>query len=84
MMKKYDSSFNTIDILDYDIKVKRALVQNDFGFVRGDFFVTYRDARTGALKSSKGNINWKLAWKDAGWKILELNYRIDASGGADG
>ncbi|MGD9650752.1 MAG: LysM peptidoglycan-binding domain-containing protein [Candidatus Dadabacteria bacterium] len=84
VMKKYDSSFNSIDILNYDVKVKRALVQNDFGFVRGDFFVTYKDARTGALKSSKGNINWKLAWKDAGWKIIELNYRIETSGGADG
>lgn len=84
VMRKYDDSFNTIDILNYDVKVKRALVQNEFGFVRGDFFVTYRDARTGALKSSKGNINWKLAWKDAGWKILEMNYKIEASGGADG
>ncbi|HML95677.1 MAG TPA: DnaJ domain-containing protein [Thermodesulfobacteriota bacterium] len=84
VMKKYDSSFSSIDILNYDVKVKRALVQNDFGFVRGDFFVTYKDARTGALKSSKGNINWKLAWKDASWKIIELNYRIETSGGADG
>ncbi len=84
VMRKYDASFNTIDILDYDIKVERALVQNDFGFVRGDFFVTYRDARTGALKSSKGDINWKLAWKDAGWQILEMNYRVDASGGTGG
>ena len=84
VMRKYDDSFNTIDILNYDVKVKRALVQNEFGFVRGDFFVTYRDARTGTLKSSKGNINWKLAWKDAGWKILEMNYKIEASGGADG
>lgn len=84
VMRKYDANFNTIDILDYDIKVKRALVQNDFGFVRGDFFVTYRDARTGALKSSKGDINWKLAWKDAGWQILEMNYRVDASGGTGG
>lgn len=84
VMRKYDDSFNTIDILDYDVKVKRALIQNEFGFVRGDFFVTYRDARTGTLKSSKGNINWKLAWKDAGWKILEMNYKIEASGGADG
>ncbi len=84
VMRKYDDSFNTIDIVNYDVKVKRALVQNEFGFVRGDFFVTYRDARTGTLKSSKGNINWKLAWRDAGWKILEMNYKIEASGGADG
>lgn len=84
VMNKYDSNFSALDIIDYDIKVHRALIQNSYGFVRGDFFITYKDTRTGTLKNSRGNINWKLAWQQDEWKIIELNYKIESTGGVDG
>ncbi|MCI0482202.1 MAG: DnaJ domain-containing protein [Candidatus Dadabacteria bacterium] len=73
----YSANFSKLDIVSYEVKVKRVSVQNTLGQARGDFYITFKDQRTGVTKSSKGNINWRLSWTDGAWKIQELTYKIE-------
>ncbi|MEW6143989.1 MAG: DnaJ domain-containing protein [Thermodesulfobacteriota bacterium] len=77
VLNTYSSNFSKLDIVSYEVKVNRVSLQNTLGLVRGDFYITFKDQRTGVLKSSRGNINWRLFWSDGGWKIQELTYRIE-------
>ena len=84
VLSSYSSNFSKLEIVSYDIKVQRATLQNSLGYVRGDFFITFKDQRTGVLKSSRGNINWKLSWAEGAWKIQELTYRIESTDSVGG
>lgn len=77
VLKTYSTNFSNLDIVKYDIKVNRVSVEDSLGYVRGEFFITFKDQRTGALKSSKGKINWTLLWAEGSWKIRELTYKIE-------
>jgi curved DNA-binding protein CbpA/LysM repeat protein len=77
VLNTYSSNFSKLDIVSYEVKVNRVSLQNTLGLVRGDFYITFKDQRTGVLKSSRGNINWRLSWSDGAWKIQELTYRIE-------
>lgn len=84
VLSSYSSNFSKLEIVSYDVKVKRATLQNSLGYVRGDFFITFKDQRTGVLKNSRGNINWKLAWAGGAWKIQELTYKIESTDSVGG
>ena len=77
VLDSYSANFSKLDIVSYEVKVKRVSVQNTLGQARGDFYITFRDQRTGVTKSSKGNINWRLSWTGGAWKIQELTYKIE-------
>lgn len=77
VLDSYSANFSRLDIVSYEVKVKRVSVQNTLGQARGDFYITFKDQRTGVTKSSKGNINWRLSWTDGAWKIQELTYKIE-------
>jgi LysM repeat protein len=77
VLSTYSSNFSKLDIVSYEVKVNGVSLQNTLGLVRGDFFITFKDQRTGVLKSSRGNINWRLSWSEGVWKIQELTYRIE-------
>jgi curved DNA-binding protein CbpA/murein DD-endopeptidase MepM/ murein hydrolase activator NlpD len=77
VLDSYSANFSKLDIVSYEVKVKRVSVQNTLGQARGDFYITFKDQRTGVTKSSKGNINWRLSWTDGAWKIQELTYKIE-------
>jgi LysM repeat protein len=77
VLDSYSANFSKLDIVSYEVKVKRVSVQNNLGQARGDFYITFKDQRTGVTKSSKGNINWRLSWTDGAWKIQELTYKIE-------
>ncbi|HET7289616.1 MAG TPA: DnaJ domain-containing protein [Thermodesulfobacteriota bacterium] len=77
VLSSYSSNFSNLDIMKYDVKVSRISVENSLGYVRGEFFITFKDQRTGALKSSKGQINWTLSWTGGSWRIRELTYKIE-------
>ncbi len=77
VLDSYSANFSRLDIVSYEVKVKRVSVQNTLGQARGDFFITFKDQRTGVVKSSKGNINWRLSWTGGAWKIQELNYKVE-------
>jgi ketosteroid isomerase-like protein len=77
VLSSYSSNFSNLDIMKYDVKVSRISVEDSLGYVRGEFFITFKDQRTGALKSSKGQINWTLSWTDGSWRIRELTYKIE-------
>ncbi len=76
VLDTYESNFSTLDIIRYDIKVKNTYVDNFVGVIIGDFIVTYRNRANGLTKSSRGNITWLLRWREHGWKIEEINYKI--------
>ncbi len=77
VLDSYNANFSRLDIVSYEVKVKRVSVQNTLGQARGDFYITFKDQRTGVVKSSRGNINWRLTWSDGAWKIQELTYKIE-------
>lgn len=77
VLDSYSANFSRLDIVSYEVKVKRVSVQNTLGQARGDFYITFKDQRTGVVKSSRGNINWRLTWSDGAWKIQELTYKIE-------
>lgn len=77
VLDSYSANFSRLDIVSYEVKVKRVSVQNTLGQARGDFYITFKDQRTGVVKSSKGNINWRLSWTGGAWKIQELNYKVE-------
>ena len=77
VLDSYSANFSRLDIVSYEVKVKRVSVQNTLGQARGDFYITFKDQRTGVTKSSKGNINWRLSWTGGAWKIRELTYKIE-------
>jgi LysM repeat protein/ketosteroid isomerase-like protein len=77
VISSYSSNFSNLDIMKYDVKVSGISVDKSLGYVRGEFFITFKDQRTGTLKSSKGQINWTLSWTEGSWKIRELTYKIE-------
>lgn len=77
VLDSYSANFSKLDIVSYEVNVKRVSVQNTLGQARGDFYITFRDQRTGVTKSSKGNISWRLSWTGGAWKIQELTYKIE-------
>ena len=77
VLDSYSANFSRLDIVSYEVKVKRVSVQNTLGQARGDFYITFKDQRTGVTKSSKGNINWRLSWTGGAWKIQELTYKVE-------
>jgi len=77
VINAYSASFATLEIISYDVKVRNAAVYNNTGTVGGDFYVSFKDQRTGARKSSRGRINWKLFWESGEWKIKELSYKVE-------
>ncbi|HKQ33166.1 MAG TPA: LysM peptidoglycan-binding domain-containing protein, partial [Thermodesulfobacteriota bacterium] len=77
VISSYSSNFSNLDIMKYDVKVSGISVEKSLGYVRGEFFITFKDQRTGALKSSRGQINWTLSWTEGSWKIRELTYKIE-------
>ena len=77
VLNTYISNFSKLDIINYEVKVNRVSLQNTFGLVKGNFYITFKDQRTGVLKNSRGNIDWKLLWSGGGWKIQELTYKIE-------
>jgi len=77
VINAYSANFATLEIISYDVKVRNASVYNNTGTVGGDFYVSFRDQRTGARKSSRGRINWKLFWESGEWKIKELSYKVE-------
>jgi curved DNA-binding protein CbpA len=77
VINSYSSNFATLEIISYDVKVRNAAVYNNTGTVGGDFYVSFRDQRTGVRKSSRGRINWKLFWESGEWKIKELSYKVE-------
>ena len=77
VISSYSSNFSNLDIMKYDVKVNGISVENGRGNVRGEFFITFKDQRTGTLKNSKGTISWMLYWTGGSWKIRELTYKIE-------
>jgi ketosteroid isomerase-like protein len=77
VISSYSSNFSNLDIMKYDVKVSGISVDKSLGYVRGEFFITFKDQRTGTLKSSRGQINWTLSWTEGSWKIRELTYKIE-------
>jgi hypothetical protein len=69
VISTYISNFSRLEIVRYDVKVNNVTLDNSSGYVKGNFFITFKDHRTGVLKNSRGNINWKLSWDEGEWKI---------------
>jgi len=72
----YRKNFSSLEIIKYDFNVKKADMKDQKAFVDGDFEVLFKKNNDGNIKSSKGSLNWSLAWESNGWKIEEITYRI--------
>jgi len=72
----YKSNFSKLEIIRYDIKVKRTKVDKSAGVIIGDFILTFRSEADRSIKSSRGNITWLLRWRGHKWEIEEINYKI--------
>ncbi|MEQ9618867.1 MAG: LysM peptidoglycan-binding domain-containing protein [Deltaproteobacteria bacterium] len=73
----YKSNFASLDIISYDIKVNNVNLREKIGYVRGDFYIKFKDQRTGTMKNSRGTIDWQLSWKGGTWEITNLSYKIE-------
>ncbi len=76
VLETYKSNFSTLDIIRYDLKIKRSSIDNSAGIVMGDFIVTFENPRSKLIKSSRGSITWLLKWRGHKWEIEEINYKI--------
>jgi curved DNA-binding protein CbpA len=45
VLDSYSAYFSRLDIVSYEVKVKRVSVQNTLGQARGDFYITFKDQR---------------------------------------
>lgn len=76
VLDTYKTNFSTLDIIRYDLKVKRSSIDNSAGIVMGDFIVTFENPKSKLIKSSRGSITWLLKWRGHKWEIEEINYKI--------
>ena len=72
----YRKNFSSLEIIKYDFNVKKADMKDQKAFVDGDFEVLFKKNNDRNIKSSRGSLNWSLAWESNGWKIEEITYRI--------
>ena len=84
VINSYKSNFASLDIISYDIKVSTVNLREQTGYVRGDFYIKFKDHRTGAMKNSRGQINWQLHWKGGAWEITDLSYKIEKTDNING
>lgn len=76
VLDTYKSNFSTLDIIRYDIQVKRSSIDNSAGIIMGDFVVAFSNPRNNLTKSSSGSITWLLRWRGHKWEIEEINYKL--------
>lgn len=84
VLDTYKSNFTTLDIIRYDVKVKRSNIDNYAGIVMGDFIVTFLNPKNNLTKNSRGSITWLLKWRGHKWEIEEINYKIYDTNVIDG
>lgn len=77
VISTYISNISRLEIVRYDLKVKNATLDDSSVYVRGNFFITFKDHRTGGLKNSRGNINWKLSWAEGDGKSNYSRIRLN-------
>jgi len=84
VLDTYEANFSTLDIIKYDVKVKRSSIDNSAGIVMGDFIVTFSNPKNNLIKSSRGSITWLLRWRGHKWEIEEINYKLYDTNVIDG
>jgi curved DNA-binding protein CbpA len=72
----YRKNFSSLEIMEYDIQIKKIDFKDDGASINGDFVVFFRNKDDQKIKSSDGTISWVLLWQDNKWRIKELNYRV--------
>lgn len=76
VLDTYNSNFSTLDIVRYDIQIKRSGIDNSAGIIMGDFLVTFSNTKNKLTKTSSGSITWLLRWRGHKWEIEEINYKL--------
>lgn len=72
----YRKNFSSLEIMEYDVQIKKIDFKDDEASINGDFVVFFRNKDDQKTKSSNGTISWVLLWQDNKWRIKELNYRV--------
>jgi LysM repeat protein len=72
----YRKNFSSLEIVSYDIDIKRVNLSGETASVSGDFAVTFRKANESRLRHSSGTIDWVLLWHKTGWRVKEISYSV--------
>ena len=72
----YRRNFSSLEIVSYDIDIKRVNLSGETASVSGDFAVTFRKANESRLRHSSGTIDWVLLWHKTGWRVKEISYSV--------
>ncbi len=84
VLSSYKKNFSTLDIVQYEVRTNETILKDQSARVNSDFDVTFKNKKTGKIKSSNGTISWELEWKNNGWNIKEINYKILSTKVLDG
>ncbi|HEX9830313.1 MAG TPA: hypothetical protein VGA94_01370, partial [Thermodesulfobacteriota bacterium] len=76
ILPSYRKNFSSLEIIKYDFNVKKVDMKDQKALVDGDFELLFKKNNDRNIKSSRGSLNWSLAWENNGWKIEEITYRI--------
>ncbi|MCH8028482.1 MAG: DnaJ domain-containing protein [Candidatus Dadabacteria bacterium] len=80
----YRNNFSSLEIMGYDVQIKKTDFKEDSATIDGDFVVTFKRKSEQRVKSSNGTISWILSWRDNKWHIKEINYRVEETRVEDG
>ncbi len=72
----YRKNFSSLEIVSYDIDIKRVNLSGETASVSGDFAVTFRKANESRLRHSSGTIDWVLLWHKTSWRVKEISYSV--------
>jgi len=72
----YRKNFSSLEIVSYDIDIKRVNLSGETASVSGDFAVTFKKANESRLRHSSGTIDWVLLWHKTGWRGKEISYSV--------
>ncbi|MER3446519.1 MAG: hypothetical protein C4291_06585 [Candidatus Dadabacteria bacterium] len=75
-ISSYKKNFSSLEIIEYDIRIKSIDFRDNEAFVNGSFVILFRNKNDKKIRNSDGVINWALLWQEGRWRIKELNYVI--------
>jgi capsular exopolysaccharide synthesis family protein len=78
-LSSYRKTFSALEVMKYDVQVKKTEFKNNRASIDGDFVVFFRNKNEQEIRISKGTMSWTLLWQDNRWKIKELNYKLKES-----